>query len=305
MDVTSRIRELRRRHFGRGGKTEFAQRLGLDLIEYDRIERGAIPAGDVLVRMCDVTGEDLQWLLTGHPGRGTVVIANAMRRHQALLGKIAAALDSNPAFAGPVEAFLDLLLARPTDAGRAGHSLPPPAASLIPIYGPGRVPRTLPRPDGGDSPGGVSLLPLDITVPEEAWNATALFDPEGPAGDPLPARIASLRFAGHDSAADEVLDSPSLARLFPGAFGVRVRDDEMSPMFSAGDALLVCPGVAPKLGHAALCLFDQDEEPLCRIWLGNDGTRVNLGGVRSGRHDELPAEHLRWSLDVLYRVAAA
>jgi len=106
--LTERIRQLRRRHFGAGGKAEFARRLDLPLEEYERFERGRLPPGDVMLRMCELTGEDLQWLLTGVAARGTVVISGTRGRHQDFLTRLARLLDEKPTLAAPLEAFVEL-----------------------------------------------------------------------------------------------------------------------------------------------------------------------------------------------------
>ena len=80
--LSSRLRELRRRHFGARGKPQFAARLGIPVEEYNRYERGALPGGELMVRICEVTGEDLQWLLTGREARQSLGISGARRRHR-------------------------------------------------------------------------------------------------------------------------------------------------------------------------------------------------------------------------------
>ena len=144
--LAERIRELRRRHFGTRGRAQFAERLNLPLNEYARYERGTVPPGEVLVRICDATGEDLQWLLTGTASRGTVVISGARNRHQDLLARLAQVLDTRPQLARSLESFLDLLLAGDDverDAAKALSHIP--AGGLIPVYAPAQWPESLPR----------------------------------------------------------------------------------------------------------------------------------------------------------------
>jgi hypothetical protein len=63
--------------------------------------------------------------------------------------------------------------------------------------------------------------------------------------------------------------------------------------------------VKPAVGRPALCKFTDRADDRCRIWLGQDEEYVHLGRVSDGRHEQMPRAQLRWSLEVLYRVARA
>jgi len=303
--LAKRIRELRRRHFGARGKGEFARQLGLPVEEYERFERGMVPPGELMVRMCESTGEDLQWLLTGVAARGTVVISGARNRHQNLLTRIAQALDGRPELAAPLEAFVDLLLSGEQARKSAVRRLPAPQADeLIPLFEAGCWPDELPDPDG---PGGV--FSLAVTPAEHALasceRAPARLAEPAAEYDEAQTRPVSLVVVGDaGDAPRRFVHSGELSRCFPGAFGLLLGNDEMSPMFAAGDAVLVSSGAVPAVGRPAVCkLADGDDR--CRIWLGEDGDRVQLGRVSDGSREELPRERLRWALEVLYRVAPA
>ncbi len=156
--LAQRLKELRRRHFGAQGKAVFAQRLGLPEDEYARYERGVVPPGDVLVRICETTGEDLQWLLTGVASRGTVVIAEARGRHRTLLTRVANLLEQTPATAAALDAFLDLLEPA-AQARRVPPAALPGPTSLIRIFELDDLPPALPT-GGPEGPGRFELAPL-------------------------------------------------------------------------------------------------------------------------------------------------
>jgi hypothetical protein len=305
-ELARRIRELRRRHFGPRGKAEFARRLGVAPEEYDRFETHRLPPGELMVRMCELTGEDLQWLLTGVSSRGTVVISGARSRHQDLISRIAQALDSRPQLAAPLEAFFDLLL-RGEDARReAALELPAPASGdLIPLFARDEWPDELPDPDG---PGGgrwLALCPSVATLAPVERSVALLTEP---AMDYQPSKLRSvtlLSLSDAGGAARRFVQSTALAGCFPAAFGVVLDDGVMEPMFAAGDALLVATGAAPQVGQPALCKFADRVDDRCRIWLGEDEEHIQLGRVSDGLNEQLPRAQLRWSLEVLYRVAPA
>jgi hypothetical protein len=99
--------------------------------------------------------------------------------------------------------------------------------------------------------------------------------------------------------------SRAIARCFPMAFGVLQDDESMAPMFAPEDLLLTAVGVEPTIGKPALCKFRDHAADRCRIWLGEDSEHVHLGRAADGRHERMPRAQLRWSLEVLYRVAQA
>jgi transcriptional regulator with XRE-family HTH domain len=295
--LSSRLRELRRRHFGPRGKPQFAARLGISVEEYERYERGALPGGELMVRICEVTGEDLQWLLTGREARQSLVISGARRRHRDFLARLANLLDERPVLAGPVEAFVDLLSRTPAGRPPAVRSLPPPsAAELIPIFSVGELPL---EPPGAD---------------ERFWLAPG---PDTPIGEPQPATLSEpvehrdapaastlvVRQADGAGRVRRFLHARELLRTFPSAFAVELDDAAMSPLFKPGDAVVVAGDAPPELGRPALCRLD--EGAICRVWLGEGDAQVHLGRVSDGAHEVLPSSAVRWSLRVLLRLSAA
>lgn len=304
--LAERIRQLRRRHFGPRGKDEFARQLGIRLDEYEGFERGKLPPGELMVRMCELTGEDLQWLLTGVAGRGTVVISGTRNRHQNLLTQIARALDAQPRLAAPLEAFLDLLLRSEPTQRESAPGLPALAPDdLIPVFGPGQWPDELPDPD---DPGGCRALARisleqPLTAIEQAHARLA-----EPAMEYDPAAFRSVRLLAAPDAAGRhrrFVQSREVARCFPAVFGVALDDEVMQPMFAPGDVLVTAAGAEPAVGRPALCKFADHADDRCRIWLGEDDQHVHLGRVSDGQEEQMPRAQLRWSREVLYRVAQA
>jgi len=304
--LARRIRELRRRHFGSQGKAAFAERLGLPLEDYARYETGAVPPGEVMVRMCELAGEDLQWLLTGVAARGTVVIAGARGRHRDLLARLARTLEEQPELAAPVEAFVDLLLQGRSAPAAAPVALPPAAvADLIPIFEPDELPAALP-------PGSNDELRERFALACSAGSTAATADASAELSEPAmrydpaagrPVEIVTLRTA--DGRTQRCVRSAEIARCFPGAFAVRVTDESMQPMFRAGDAVLVASGATAKVGRPALCRAVDGAGTRCRIWLGGEQDVVHLGRLADGADEPVAKEHVLWSLEVLFRLALA
>ncbi len=303
--LAQRIRELRRRHFGPRGKEAFAQKLNVPLDEYVRYERGVVPPGELMVRMCELTGEDLQWLLTGVPARGTVVISGTRRRHQDLLTRLAQLLDSRPELAAPVEAFMDLLAAGRGVRAEKPSALPGPSAEdLIPIFEPDELPSPLPdcKRSGGHRLALAGLEPEGQPVQRQHAELT---EPAMSYPPDTARRVEVLTFVQPGGRVRRCLRSRELARWFPNAFGVRLADDSMRPMFAAGEILLVAADAEPRVGWPALCRLVDEPRPRCRIWLGEEGGLVRLGRLADGQAEEIPPDRVIWSLNVLFRMALA
>jgi len=303
--LAQRIKELRRRHFGPRGKDLFAQRLGLPADEIARYERGGVPPGEVMVRMCELTGEDLQWLLTGVAARGTVVISGTRGRHQDLLARLAQLLDRRPELATPVGAFIDLLAHGEQARAERQPRLPePPLVELIPILEPDELPLTLPEASPGQ-PQPFDLARLGDMKPTPEHENASVTEPAMvyEAAASQPALIVTLE--GANRQAHRCIHSAHIAQFFPQAFAVRLADDRMKPMFLTGDAALVSPGVGPKIGQPVLCRVREQPTARCRIWLGDEDNVVHLGRVEDGETEHLPSADVLWSLEVLFRIARA
>ncbi|MDX2200323.1 MAG: helix-turn-helix transcriptional regulator [Phycisphaerae bacterium] len=324
--LAQRIRELRRRHFGASGKAAFAQKLGLPLEDYAKFEEGVVPAGDVLVRICETTGEDLQWLLTGEAARGSVVISGARHRHRDLITRLAQALDEKPELAAPIEAFVDLLL-RGEDARRTAlRALQMPAAEdLIPLLAARDAPETWPElpitdrankdPSDPDVPGPGRPRPSrrpQSLAPGAALRATRplLLAEPGAARAALSAvkaeQFSLVEIAPAAGAAPaRFLHVPRLARDFPAALAIELPDDAMSPLLQRGDAALISPEFAPRVGEPAICRLRSLQAAICRVWLSESDDEIIVGRVGDGERERYARSDLCWSAGVLFRLAPA
>jgi len=115
-EVCGRIAQVRTEVAGPRGKSSFAKQLGISPSTYDYYESTRIPPATVLVRIADVAGVDLRWLLTGRGGSSPAGAGHPVVRRAAEL------LDGCPSAAQPLAAFLELLegtMAFP--AGAAGE----------------------------------------------------------------------------------------------------------------------------------------------------------------------------------------
>lgn len=299
--LSQRLRELRRKHFGPRGGDAFAERLGLTPEAYERYERGEVPPGDVLVRMCEATGEDLQWLLTGVAARGTVVISGARTRHSDLLGRIATLLAEQPRLANALEAFVELLAHRPQrmlpDAAPEASSQT--ASVRLLIYALDALPAEL------AGAGGAERRLLLGPPPGVSPTLVELYEPAGDYRTALPTASAELvSLAAENGGPVALVHCAELPERYPGAFGVRMADDSMAPMFAAGDVAVVAPGHAPRPGRPAICRWE-GAAGSCRIWLDSAAGMVRLGNLKTHDLESHSEAQLCWALEALYRLAPA
>jgi transcriptional regulator with XRE-family HTH domain len=118
--IIQRIRELREQFSGPRGRSEFARALAISPSTYNYYERDRIPPIEVLLRICEVTGADIEWLLTGQESAKKFAFAKKIARaepgeaaaagaNSVLLRKLDALLNENPDLGAAVSAFVDLL----------------------------------------------------------------------------------------------------------------------------------------------------------------------------------------------------
>jgi transcriptional regulator with XRE-family HTH domain len=302
-ELGRRIAELRRRHFGARGKARIAEQFDLSADEWSAIERGRIPRADILVRLCELTGEDLQWLLTGVGARGTVVISGTRGRHQNLIARIAEALDQDPSLASPLEAFFDLLTRGKGMVGVAPSSLPAVAQhDLIPVFDADAAPLALPAPndDGGRQP----LVKIN---PDNSFERTGEAELLEPSVESRPA-VSTVAFVEGKADDDQVwtfLNSPELASALPSAFGVRIQDTSMDPMLRADDVVIVVPGSGAAVGRPVLCKLKDEHGVRARMWLGESADAVSLGRLTPFEEEQVARDQILWSLEAVYCVRSA
>lgn len=293
-----RIRTLRIRHFGLRGRQELAHRLHVSVRELERFEQGAVPAPEILILMCEVTGEDFQWLLTGRKS------GQSMR--QQLLGRIGRLLEVQPDRIRTLQAFLDLLEKTPTATRDATPALPGPGTrARVPVFDGLRLPREF--PPRGQGPAGMPRL---LDAPAEGTDA----------GASARARILELDDAAEQltaSAAQFVpvqrgrhgllgyLECAELHLLIADMVGVRIGDGSMRPLIESGDVALIAPDMPARVGRPALVRRVGERAAQCRMWLGPSNEYMQLGRMDNRQVERVRPERLNVALEILYRVALA
>lgn len=137
--ICGRVRQLRIEHAGLRGKASFARQLDLSPSTYDYYENDRVPPAEVIARIADLTGADLQWLLTGVEGG-----ASSPSSHPAVT-RAARLMESQPGCAEALSAFVHLLEQMhetfPSSSAQAdsttGKATSEPTSPDRPVPGPG------------------------------------------------------------------------------------------------------------------------------------------------------------------------
>ncbi len=311
-DLSTRIREVRASTFGPRGRAKFARAVGVSPSTYSYYEGGRIPPMPILLRMSDVAGVDLRWLLTGRLSAEQLTGARSAE-HAKILTRMGALLPQRAEAAAALNALLDLLEAQPEASPRGGPEATEPsdrsgqASSGIRIPVLGRTAAGVPQFWG--RPGKtVDLLQSAINRcagSGESLSAT-LSGPENalsPDSDEQvylvqlakPVRIGELHIA-------EFLECQTRRDRWANAFALRVDGDSMHPSLFHGDLVILSPTEHAKPGRAAVVQLRNQIGVTCKLFY-SDKKHVRLIPINEQfRPTKHPRKDLVWALRVLSRV---
>jgi len=308
--VMERILLLRQEYSGGRGKSKFARALGISPSTYNYYESSRIPPIEILLRICQITGADLQWLLTGRcsQGRSGGTGTNLLRKTEQLL-------NNHPDLTAPIAAFIELLCEKKGLEKRLQAQPPPPKPKRpgwIPVLG-----RTaaglihswdqtvLPKPRE-------AVTELEHLVKKHlgetivrAVGGTIDIDLQTPTlMGGLKTRQANLIQTGGQESdrLAEFLECEEVFSLFPDCFALRVDGDSMSPRINDGDFVMVSPSLPAANGQIAVSRIADQIGVTCKLVRTTD-TTVHLIPINE-KYDTkvVPKKNLLWSLAVLCHV---
>jgi len=319
-EISRRIAQVRLEVAGPRGKSSFAKALGMSPSTYDYYESTRIPPADVLLRIAEVAGVDVNWLLTGQSG-GREVPAD-----HPVLQRAAGLLADKPNAAAPLAAFVELLgaslefpqesaeqvgpgdapAARPPDAGAGEYrsdfaaSAGDPRASWIPILG--RSAAGLPQfwADAGQADGTTSL---DELIERNAGGRVRQVRPATAAAEGAQAAVQVITLNEPDGL-DVVsfVAAEGIKAMYGDAFALRIDGDSMHPDIRHGDLVILSPSVEAADGKAAVVQLDGQIGVTCKLFR-RDGNTVHLVPIDEQVPPQTyPHGQLVWALRVLARV---
>jgi len=318
-EISERIAQVRLEVAGPRGKSSFAKALGLSPSTYDYYESTRIPPADVLVRIAELAGVDVNWLITGHTdGRGVPADHPVLQRAAALLA-------DKPDAAAPLAAFVDLLAAslefpdasdeqtRPAEepgaplpdaAGQysaaSAAPLGDPRESWIPILGRSAagIPQFWADPDQA-----AGITALDELIERNVGAAVRKVHPATAAAEGQQATVQMITLnAPEGSGVVSFVAAGGIKAIYGDAFALQIDGDSMQPDIRHGDLVILSPSVEAADGKAAVVQLDGQIGVTCKLFR-REGHSVHLIPI----NDQLPPQtyphdQLIWALRVLARV---
>lgn len=321
--VIDRIIHLRTQHFGPRGKARFAKALDISPSTYNYYEKDRVPPCSVLVKMAQVTGVDLNWLLTGQ-GRSapTVAGAHASRRHEEVVHRLAKVLGQRPGAAGALAALADLL---EKHAHQAWQDTAPqelsvsPASGWIPVLGrtaagvaqfwQGQEALDL-RDQYQSALQGLSQTADVASVAAETLDGSLV---DGQAGAPA-AQAEALGRSGvrlvqltrpvelWGLSVSEFLDTGPWGAQRCGLFALRVDGQSMSPALEHGDMVVLSPDRQAEDGQMAVVQLGGQMGLTCKL-IRREAGKIHLIPINENFVPSVHAsEDVVWALAVLAQV---
>ena len=318
--IIARVKLLRQQHSGSRGKSEFARLLGISPSTYSYYESSRIPPIEILLKICEVTGADLNWLLAGsgteEKSEFGLKTKHAAGLNPVLLRKLDDLLGENPELAEPISAFIELLHEQKELKGRVGSKftqLRTNRPGWIPILGrtaAGMVhfwdQTLLPEP-------GRAVTELDELVKKHIGKAivgsadgTMSIDLQTPVLlDGLSKRRANLiQVGGNDvDQVVEFVECEDIIELFPDSFALRIDGDSMSPRINDGDIIILSPSVPAAQGQIGVARVANQIGATCKL-IRSEDKAVHLIPINERYETKVVAKKdLLWALAVLCHIS--
>jgi transcriptional regulator with XRE-family HTH domain len=310
--IIERVKLLRKQYAGERGKSKFARALGISPSTYSYYEYNRIPPIEILLKICEITGADLQWLLTGQTGGKNFVFM----QNTELLRKLDDLFNNNPEMAEAVLAFIELLCEK-KGIERRLHSEPPSQKperpGWIPVLG-----RTaagivhfwdqtlLPEPKQ-------AITELDELVTKHVGK-TIIGSANGTVSIDLQActlvenlknrqvNLIKLAEPGQGQIV-EFVQSEDIHRLFPDSFALQIDGDSMSPRINDGDIVILSPSVPAAQGQIGIVRIAKQIGVTCKL-LRTTENEVHLIPINERYEPKVvPKNDLLWALAVLCHIS--
>ena len=310
--IIERVRLLRNQYAGSRGKSNFARALGISVSTYSYYENNRVPPVETLLKICEVTGADMEWLLTGRSSKENF----AFGPNTALLRKLDAFLSENPDLTKPISAFIELLCEK---KGIEKKFLAGPAQSRtnrpgwIPVLGrtaAGMVhfwdKQVLPESNE-------AVTELDELVRKHIGKAI-IGSTDGTVSIDLQARAlvdgikraeANLIQVGGEDADQivEFVQCEQIFELFPDSFALQIDGDSMSPRINDGDIVILSSSVPAAQGQIGVARVANQIGVTCKL-IRTTESKVHLIPINERYETKVIAKKdLLWALAVLCHIS--
>jgi transcriptional regulator with XRE-family HTH domain len=310
--IIERVRQLRKKYAGDRGKSKFARALGISASTYSYYENNRLPPIEVLLKICEVTGTDLEWLLTGRSTeKGFPSGANS-----GLLQKLDDLLTSNPELTEAILAFIELLCEK-KGIEKELHS----KVQLAKPEGPGWIPVL------GRTAAGIVHFWDQTFLPEPKQAVTELEElvkkhigkaiigsVDGRVSVDLQARalvdglkrqeVNLIQISGQGpEQIVEFVQCEEIHKLFPDSFALQVDGDSMSPRINDGNIVILSPSVPAAQGQIGIARIANQIGVTCKL-IRTTEQGVHLIPINERYETKVVAKKdLLWALAVLCHIS--
>jgi SOS-response transcriptional repressor LexA len=261
--ICSRLKFLRTKHFGVRGKRKFAAALGLPMSTYANYEADRIPPSEIIVKASEITGCNLNWLMTGQGSASQE--SSADPEISEILVRLEKIISTQPKAKQAVTALMDLLSA---PANIQGSPLFPADKNVIPVLG--RVAAGEPAPWAKQDTASLTNLATIVNGLD--------------AGGTLHKKSSSVPISGPDDANSpvEVIELCEPITYGPlqidrfivtsglkpqgRLFAVTITGESMEPTLKDGDFVIGDTGEAVTNGSIVLAELDKQVGAVCKIY---------------------------------------
>jgi transcriptional regulator with XRE-family HTH domain len=284
--ICDRLQAVRVRHYGERGRSRLCRELGITPSTYALYEVSRVPPVELLIRVAQLTGVSMEWLLTGAGGGEAESVAPA----EATLGgaaKVTSTKSTPPARKRPV-------------------ATPPAIAHWIPIVGStaagtARFWEELPVTHGGPE----ADARLEKTLIEYAARAgeTSTTPGDLSATSDINRAVSLVQFSTPDDRGFvEFLSAPGVKGKYPRAVAWRIDGDSMSPRYLDGDLVITSLEHPAVTGHPCVARQKGQIGVNCKIYQesGRDVLLIPINERSSTQR--FPARQIMWAHRVLCSV---
>lgn len=326
-EIIERVRLLRTQYAGSRGKSKFAHALGISASTYNYYEKNRVPPIEILLKICEVTNVDLDWLLMGRsePKKPVVSLKNFAfeKKRGTLLGinttllrKLDSLLSKNPELAEPISAFIELLSEK---------------KGLEDEF------RSKTTPSREDRPGWIPILGRTAAGMVYFWDQTLLPEPEqavteldelvkkhigkdiigsadGKVSIDLQAKVLIdgvkrpevnlIQVSGQETdTIVEFVECEEIFELFPDSFALRIDGDSMSPRINDSDIVILSPSVPAAQGQIGIARVRNQIGVTCKLIRSTEDS-IHLIPINERYEPKIVAQNdLLWTLAVLCHIS--
>jgi len=310
--MIGRIGVLRKQYAGSRGKSKFARALGISASTYSYYEKNRVPPIEILLKMCEVTRADLEWLITGSSTEKRFPSG----ANRGFLQKLDELLTNNPELAEPVLAFVELLCEK-KGIEKEFHS----EAQLAESERPGWIPVL------GRTAAGMVHFWDETFLPEPKQAVTELEElvkkhigkaiigsVDGKVSVDLQARalvdsvkrqdVNLIQISGQGpEQIVEFVQCEEIHKLFPDSFALQIDGDSMSPRINDGDIVILSPSVPAAQGQIGIARISNQIGVTCKL-IRTTEQGVHLIPINERYETKVVAKKdLLWALAVLCHIS--